>query len=67
MARKISISFKETTKDLELYNYLYELEDKSSEIKILIREALEYRNSEKKNIIKKEMGKEEEGVNILDF
>lgn len=40
MARKISISFKETTKDIELYSYLVSLEDKSTEIKDLIRKAL---------------------------
>ncbi|MDC4242085.1 hypothetical protein NE398_18275 [Clostridium tertium] len=40
MARKITISFKETTKDIELYSYLVSLEDKSTEIKNLIRKAL---------------------------
>lgn len=40
MARKITISFKETTKDIELYNYLISLEDKSTEIKDLIRKAI---------------------------
>lgn len=40
MARKITISFKETTKDIELYSYLVSLEDKSTEIKDLIRKAL---------------------------
>lgn len=44
MARKISISFKETTKDIELYSYLVSLEDKSTEIKNLIRKALENEN-----------------------
>lgn len=46
MARKISISFKETTKDIELYSYLISLEDKSTEIKDLIRKAL--KNMEEK-------------------
>ena len=41
MARKITISFKETTKDIELYSYLISLEDKSSEIKELIRKGLD--------------------------
>lgn len=41
MARKITISFKETTKDIELYSYLVSLEEKSSEIKDLIRKGLE--------------------------
>ncbi|MDB1924047.1 hypothetical protein PMY56_13700 [Clostridium tertium] len=46
MARKITISFKETTKDIELYSYLVSLEDKSTEIKDLIRKAL--KNMEEK-------------------
>jgi hypothetical protein len=41
MARKITISFKETTKDIELYSYLISLEDKSTEIKDLIRKGLD--------------------------
>lgn len=45
MARKITISFKETTKDIELYSYLISLEDKSTEIKDLIRKGLEKKNS----------------------
>lgn len=40
MARKISISFKETTKDIELYNYINSLEDKSAEVKELLRQAI---------------------------
>lgn len=41
MARKITISFKETTKDIELYSYLISLEDKSAEIKNILRKGLE--------------------------
>lgn len=44
MARKITISFKETTKDIALYSYLVSLEDKSTEIKDLIRKGLEKKN-----------------------
>ena len=44
MARKITISFKETTKDIALYSYLVSLEDKSTEIKELIRKGLEKKN-----------------------
>lgn len=50
MAKKISISFKETTKDMELFIYLNSLEDKSTEIKTLIRlgiRALEQEESKK--------------------
>lgn len=47
MARKISISFKETTKDIELYSYLISLEDKSTEIKNFIRIALSIMENKK--------------------
>lgn len=46
MARKITISFKETTKDIELYSYLISLEDKSTEIKNIIRKGLEKKKAE---------------------
>lgn len=46
MARKITISFKETTKDIELYSYLTSLEDKSTEIKNIIRKGLEKKKAE---------------------
>lgn len=62
MARKITISFKETTKDIELYSYLIALEDKSTEIKNIIREGLS--KSTNKRIVEK-VNKEE--VNIMDF
>ena len=62
MARKITISFKETTKDMELYSYLISLEDKSTEIKNIIREGLaKSNNKEKVNATNKE------DVNILNF
>ena len=62
MARKITISFKETTKDIELYSYLVSLEDKSAEIKNIIRNGLSKTNSTEN----KETDKDED-VNILDF
>lgn len=46
MARKITISFKEITKDIELYSYLISLEDKSTEIKNIIRKGLEKKKEE---------------------
>ncbi len=62
MARKITISFKETTKDIELYSYLISLEDKSTEIKNIIREGLS------KSTTKEKARKEnKEDVNIMDF
>ncbi|NFO57753.1 circadian clock-controlled protein [Clostridium botulinum] len=63
MARKISVSFKETSKDLKLYNYLNSLDDKSADIKDLLRKALKDvkldNDKIKKNV--------DEDVNILDF
>lgn len=41
MARKITISFKETRKDIELFELLDGMEDKSAEIKALLRQALQ--------------------------
>ncbi|GAA0076223.1 hypothetical protein UT300005_06010 [Clostridium sp. CTA-5] len=63
MARKISVSFKETSKDLKLYNYLNSLDDKSADIKELLRKALKDVKIDddeiKENV--------DEDVNILDF
>lgn len=65
MARKISVSFKETTKDLELYNTLMDMEDKSCEIKQLIRMALE--TSERPKDKQNETKAKHSDINILDF
>lgn len=65
MARKITISFKETTKDLELFEYLYNLEDKSTEIKSLLRKALTKDNQDIKE--DKRIEKKSNDINILDF
>lgn len=62
MARKITVSFKETTKDIELYSYLVSLEDKSTEIKNIIREGLNKTKNENKSI-----KVQTEDVNIMDF
>lgn len=48
MARKISISFKETTKDIQLYSYVKSLEDMSAEVKRLLRLALAVEEEQKK-------------------
>ncbi|CAI3549250.1 circadian clock-controlled protein [Clostridium neonatale] len=64
MARKISISFKETKKDIELFNILMELDDKSSDIKKILREY--YTGKQSKD--SKEFNKEKsENINILNF
>lgn len=41
MATKISVSFKNTTKDQKLYNYFDNMEDRSTEIKIILSEWYE--------------------------
>lgn len=40
MANKITVSFKNTSKDLKLFSYLNSLEDKSGEIKDMLRLAM---------------------------
>lgn len=64
MARKISISFKETTKDIKLYTFLDSLEDKSADIKKALREYYKKELSGEEKILKKE---EKPKTNILDF
>lgn len=61
MARKISISFKETKRDLELYEYINSLDDKSADIKSILREHFKC----KLNKEHKQENKEE--INVMDF
>lgn len=65
MARKITISFKETKKDLELFEYLSKLEDKSAEIKNLLRKVLVKENNAAKE--EKIVESKNNNVDILDF
>lgn len=62
MARKITISFKNTTKDIELFELIMEMEDKSAEIKSILREKL-INNSER--IDKKKS--DNSNINIMNF
>ena len=64
MARKISISFKETKKDIELFNILMELDDKSSDIKKILREYYTAKQSKDSKEFNKEKS---ENINILNF
>lgn len=64
MARKISISFKETKKDLELYNFINSLDDKSSDIKKILRDYYENKHNKDNKDSNKEKS---ENINILDF
>lgn len=65
MARKITISFKETKKDLELFEYLSKLEDKSAEIKSLLRKVLVEGNNAANE--EKIVESKNNNVDILDF
>lgn len=67
MARKISISFKETGKDLELYDIINNLDDKSADLKNILRN---YFKDELKSTTLAEVKKDNyvnEDVNVLDF
>lgn len=64
MARKISISFKETRKDLDLYNILMNLDDKSTDIKKILREFFQKNSELDMKPIQKD---KKEDVNILNF
>ncbi|NFO89031.1 hypothetical protein FDC58_16845 [Clostridium botulinum] len=68
MAR-ITVSFKNTEKDIELHGYWDNMEDKSVEIKKVLRKEMERRKSlENKENEQKPTNKKEEKVNnILDF
>lgn len=66
MAKKISISFKETKKDQELYNLLMSMEDKSHEIKeILRKELIEFTKEQPQN--KNFNYKDNDEIDIIDF
>ncbi|NFQ84198.1 circadian clock-controlled protein [Clostridium sporogenes] len=64
MAKKISISFKETDKDTQLYDFLLDMEDRSCEVKKVLREAFKIDN---KTVKKDNTKKEKEEINILNF
>ena len=61
MARKISISFKETKRDLELYEYINSLDDKSADIKSILREHF------KGKVNKEHKQENKEAINVMDF
>lgn len=62
--RCITLSFKNTKKDLSLYDFLLKLEDRSTEVKqVLYKHFIEGKESE---VIKKEIPAKSE-INILDF
>lgn len=67
MARKISISFKETKKDIELFNFLKSLDDKSADIKAALRNFYKNHLNDKDVPIEDYVKKVDEEVNVLDF
>lgn len=68
MARKITISFKETKKDIELYDFINSLDDKSAEIKNILRTAFNNKLSYGSNVkIQKDNYPIENKVNVTDF
>lgn len=67
MAR-ITVSFKNTKNDMELYDYWNDMEDKSSEIKKVLKVEMQRRKSfENKKDEQKPIEKQEKVDNILDF
>lgn len=67
MARKISISFKETKKDVELFNFLNSLDDKSADIKTVLRNFYKNQMNDKDVPVEDYVKKEDAEVNVLDF
>lgn len=63
MARKIDISFKNTTKENEMYEYFANLEDRSAEIKQIL--YMWYKKNKKGG--GKEETSKELGVDITNF
>lgn len=63
MARKIDISFKNTTKENEMYEYFSKLEDRSAEIKQIL--YMWYKKNKKGG--GKEETSKELGVDITNF
>lgn len=68
MARKISISFKETKKDIELFNFLNSLDDKSADIKLVLRNFYKNEMNEKEVPVEEDyVKKADEEVDVLNF
>lgn len=67
MAR-ITISFKDTEKDNRLYNYWFNIEDRSAEIKPLLQAEMERRlKNGQSHLSENNVEKVNSEVNILDF
>lgn len=67
MARKISISFKETKKDIVLYNFLNALDDKSADIKTVLRNFYKDQLNEKDAPVEEYVKKVDDAVDVLNF
>lgn len=67
MARKISVSFKETEKDIRLFDFLKSLDDMSADIKGALRSFYENQMNEKGVPVEDYVNKADKEVNVLDF
>lgn len=67
MARKISVSFKETEKDIRLFNFLKSLDDMSADIKAALRDFYRVRLNEKEVPVKDYVKTADEEVDVLNF
>lgn len=67
MARKISISFKETKKDIELFNFLNSLDDKSADIKTTLRTFYKNQLNGKDVSVEDYVKKADEEIDVLNF
>jgi hypothetical protein len=67
MARKISVSFKESKKDIKLFDFLNSLDDKSADIKAVLRDFYKNQLNEKDVPVEDYVNKADKEVNVLDF
>lgn len=67
MAKKISVSFKETEKDIKLFIFLKSLDDMSADIKSILRNYYKDQLNEKDTPAKDYVKKADNEVDILNF
>lgn len=67
MARKISVSFKESKKDIKLFDFLNSLDDKSADIKAVLRDFYKDKLNEKDVQVEDYVKKVDNEVDVLNF
>lgn len=67
MAMKISISFKNTKKDIKLYDFLNSLDDKSADIKTVLRNFYKDQMNDKEVPAQDYVKKSDNEVDVLNF